>query len=415
MTKSITQEEIEKIRNDFPMLRNVKEMQNHRFCYLDNGATTFKPDCVIKASNSYYETWNANTHRGDYDIAHLADKRYWQARERVAKFINSNPEEIVFTAGNTEGMNIVAYGICSILSPGDEIVISTAEHASNVLPWFNWAKNFNLVVKFAPLDEEGKVTVDTLKTVMSDKTKVVSLAHVSNVLGNVIDAKAIAKLAHDNGAYFVLDGAQSIPHKKIDVKDLDCDALIFSGHKMLGPNGIGVLYGKKKLLNSIPPLLSGGGMNATFDTKCMVSYEEIPFKFEAGTQNVPGACGLAKAMDYLDSIGMDRIDSYEYELKQIALDKLKEAKDIEIYNPNSKSGIIDFNRRGVFSQDEGTLLNSLGICVRSGFHCAKILTDYLPKTGTVRASFYIYNNEADVDQFVDSLLKGGDILDAYFN
>ena len=261
------------------------------------------------------------------------------------------------------------------------------------MPWFNWAKNFNLVVKFAPLDEEGKVTADTLKTVMSDKTKVVSLAHVSNVLGNVIDAKAIAKLSHDNGAYFVLDGAQSIPHKKIDVKNLDCDALIFSGHKMLGPNGIGVLYGKKKLLNSIPPLLSGGGMNATFDTKCMVSYEEIPFKFEAGTQNVPGACGLAKAMDYLDSIGMD----------------------IEIYNPNSKSGIIDFNRRGVFSQDEGTLLNSLGICVRSGFHCAKILTDYLPKTGTVRASFYIYNNEADVDQFVDSLLKGGDILDAYFN
>lgn len=414
MTKSINQRKIEEIRKDFPMLRNIKSMQGHRFCYLDNGATTFKPDCVIKATDSYYESWNANTHRGDYDIANIADTKFWQARQTIAKFLNADEKEIVFTSGDTQGMNMIAYGICSILNPRDEIVISTAEHASNVVPWYTWSKNFNLSIKFAPVDKYGNVTVETLKKVITSKTKVISLAHVSNVLGNLIDAKAIGELAHQIGAYFILDGAQSLPHKKIDVKDLDCDALIFSGHKMLGPNGIGVMYGKKNLLNKISPLLGGGGMNATFDTDICVTYEDIPFKFEAGTQNVAGAYGLAKAIEYLSDIGMENIDAYEYELKQMFLEKIKDVKDIEIYNPTSKCGMIDFNRKGVFSQDEGTLLNSLGICVRSGFHCAKMFTDYLPKTGTVRASFYIYNNEEDVEQFADAIKKGGSLLDAYF-
>lgn len=414
MTKSISQQEIEKIRKDFPMIRNTKSMQGHRFCYLDNGATTFKPDCVIEASDSYYRDWNANTHRGDYDIAHIADMKYLEARKVVANHLNSKVEEIVFTSGDTEGMNMIAYGVCSILNPGDEIIISTAEHASNVIPWFTWAKNFNLVVKFVSLDKFGNVTVENLKKTITDKTKVVSLAHVSNVLGNLIDAKAIAQLAHQCGAYLILDGAQSVPHKKIDVSDLDCDALIFSGHKMLGPNGIGVLYAKKSLLEKMTPLMGGGGMNATFDTNLCVTYEDLPFKFEAGTQNVPGACGLSRAIEYLDAIGMDRIDAYERELKDMAFEGIKNVTDLEVYNSNSESGIIDFNRKGVFSQDEGTLLNSQGICVRSGFHCAKML-DVLPKTGTVRASFYIYNDEDDVDQFVEAIRRGGSLLDAYFD
>lgn len=414
MTKAISQEEIKKIRLDFPMLRNIKKMQGKRFCYLDNGATTFKPDCVIEAADSYYETWNANTHRGDYDIAHIADTNYQKAREDIARFINAEPEEVIFTSGDTEGMNMVAYGLCSILHPGDEIIISLAEHASNVLPWFNWAKMFNLKIVFAPLDEFGAVTVGGLKKVITSKTKVISLAEVSNVLGNVLDSKKIGEIAHQTGAYFVIDGAQSVPHKKTDVKDTDCDFLVFSGHKMCGPSGIGVVYGKKKILEKIPPLLSGGGMNATFKTDCSVSYEEIPFKFEAGTQNVSGAFGLSRAVKYLSNIGMDRIDRYEYELKKKAVEEMQKIPGVHVYNPYSSSGIVDFNREGIFSQDEGTLLNSQGICVRSGFHCAKILTDYLPKTGTVRASFYLYNDEEDVMQFIDALKKGGDLLDAYF-
>lgn len=414
MTKAISQAEIKKIRLDFPMLRNIKEMQGHRFCYLDNGATTFKPDCVIDACDSYYETWNANTHRGDYDLAHLADTNYAKAREEVARFLHADFEEVIFTSGDTEGMNIVAFGLCAILQPGDEIVISTAEHASNVLPWFHWAKMFHLKIVFAPLDAHGAVIEENLKKVITPKTKVISLAEVSNVLGNLLDSKSIGKLAHRIGAYFVVDGAQSVPHRKTDVKDCDYDFLVFSGHKMCGPSGIGVIYGKKRILEKIPPLLSGGGMNATFKTDCSISYEKLPFKFEAGTPNVSGAYGLSKTCEYLSKIGMNRISDYELELKQKTLEEIKKIPGIHIYNPNAKSGIIDFNREGIFSQDEGTLLNFQGICVRSGFHCAKILTDYLPKSGTVRASFYLYNDEDDVRQFVEALKRGGDLLDAYF-
>lgn len=414
MTKSLKQDFINRLRNDFPMLRNNKESNGRRFCYLDNGATSFKPDCVMEAENSYYEFWNANTHRGDYGIAFEADQKYLEARRTVADFIGSKMEEVIFTSGCTESLNMIAFGICSTLENGDEIILSQAEHASNLLPWFKWAKLFGLKIVFAPLDDNGCVQIDGLKQVLTEKTKVISLAHVSNVLGNVIDAKSIASFAHENNALLVLDGAQSVPHMKIDVKDLDCDFLAFSGHKMLGPSGIGVMYGKKELLMKISPLTCGGGMNATFDTSLNVVYEDVPFKFEAGTRNVAGAYGLARAIKYLEKIGMDNINSYEIELKRWVVKELQGIPGIIVYNPDSDSGIVDFNRDGVFSQDEGTLLNSKGICVRSGLHCAKILTEKLPRSGTVRASFYVYNNEEDAMQLVEALREGGEILDAYF-
>lgn len=410
----LSQAKVGALRKDFPMLRNFPLMQGKRFCYLDSAATSFKPERVIEATSSYYREWNANTHRGDYDLAHLADRRYREARAKVASFLNASFEEVVFTSGDTEGMNAIAYGLCSTLNPGDEIVLSPAEHASNVLPWIVWAKAFSLKVVFAPLDEQGGVSVSNVEKAMTPKTKVLSFAHVSNVLGNVLDARGMADLAHANGALLVLDGAQSVPHRKVDVAQLDCDFLAFSGHKMCGPSGIGVLYGKRKLLERIPPLLSGGGMNASFDTSCQVSYEELPFKFEAGTRNVAGAYGLSEAIDYLQSVGMDRIDAYERKLKKEVVEALKDIPGIVVYNPLSPCGIVDFNREGIFSQDEGTLLNHQGICVRSGLHCAKALTGFLPKSGTVRASFYLYNDRDDVAQFVGALREGGDPLDAYF-
>ncbi len=412
--KPLTQEEVLGIRKDFPMLRNVRAMQGLRFCYLDNGATSFKPDAVIKAIESYYTHWTANTHRGDYDLAHEADKKYAEARREVASFINADPDELVFTAGDSMGLNMVAFGLMGMVNPGDEILLSDAEHASNVLPWFAMAKLSGAVVKYIPLDERGNVTVANLKKTLSAKTKIISLAHVTNVLGNTINAKALAQVAHETGALFVLDGAQSVPHMPVDVKDLDCDFLVFSGHKMCGPTGIGCMYGKHQLLEKMQPMLSGGGMNARFNECGEITYERPPFKFEAGTQNIAGAYGLAQACRYLKTIGMDRINSWERYLRARVLKSIAGLKDVIVYNPASDTGIIDFNVKGVFAQDEATLLNSRGICVRSGQHCAKILSSFLKTDATVRASLYFYNDEQDADQFAAALTKGGDFLDAYF-
>lgn len=410
----LTNADIERIRQDFPMFDAYPSMQGKRFCYLDNSATTFKPKAVIAAQDSYYESWTANTHRGDYDLAHLADVNYRAARETVARFIHADPDEVVFTAGDTMGLNMVAFGMLSVLKPGDEILISDAEHASNVLPWFTVAKLASAAVKFIPLDQTGKVTPEAVKRAITAKTKVVSLAQVTNVLGSVVDAKACAEIAHNANALFAVDGAQSVPHMPIDVKDMDCDFLVFSGHKMVGPTGIGVMYGKKNLLDAMPPLLSGGGMNARFNECGLQSYEEPPAKFEAGTQNIAGAYGLAKACDYLSAIGLPRIGEWERHLKARVLDAIKGHPEIIVYNPDSPTGILDFNIKGVFAQDEATLLNHHGIAVRSGQHCAKILVDWLKTSATVRASFYLYNDEADADQLIHALLEGGDILDAYF-
>lgn len=407
----MTAEEIGRIRAEFPMLR--QRPGEKEFVYLDNGATSFKPECVLKAEESYYEDFDANTHRGDYDLAVKADRAYDEARKEVASFIGASFEETVFTSGATMGLNEAAYLLKGFIQPGDRIVIDKAEHASNVLPWFRLARDLSAEVVFAPLNELGSVTVEGLKSVLNDKTKIVSIAQVTNVLGSVNDVKALGAVAHNAGAFMVVDAAQSVPHMKVDFHDLDCDLAAFSGHKMYGPNGIGVLYGKKGLLERGEPLFLGGGMNARFYPEGTWTYEDLPFKFEAGTQNVPGALGLAAACRFLSSIGMEKIRAHESELKKRAVAGLENVAGISVYNPGTPSGILDFNADGIMAQDEGTLLNHKGICVRSGLHCAKIL-DSVPKTGTVRAVFGIYNTESEVDRLIAALKEGGDILDAYF-
>lgn len=403
----------EKCLKDFPILN--KTMQNHRLVYLDNAATTFKPTVVLDSIKDYYENYCANTHRGDYDIAHTADVKYDEARQIVANFIGADKSEVVFTAGASMSLNMIAYGYAKFLQSGDEILITEAEHASNVLPWFTIAKEKGCIVRYIPLTKEGRLTIENVKKAMTDKVKVIAVAQVTNVLGFTVDIKSIAKIAHKHGAILVCDGAQSIPHFKVDVKDLDCDFLAFSGHKMCGPTGIGVMYGKFNLLKDMEPLMSGGGMNARFNMCGEVSLLLPPAKFEAGTQNIEGAIGLASAIKYLESIGMDNIENHEKELRKYAVSKLKQLDNVILYNENAESGIITFNIKDVFAQDAATYFNSKGICVRSGQHCAKILIDFLGTVATVRASIYFYNTFEDIDALVEACKKAGDFLDAYFN
>ena len=403
----------QKCLKDFPILN--KTMQNHRLVYLDNAATTFKPTAVLDSIKDYYENYCANTHRGDYDIAHIADVKYDEARQIVADFIGADKSEVVFTAGASMSLNMIAYGYAKFLQSGDEILITEAEHASNVLPWFTIAKEKGCIVRYIPLTKEGRLTIENVKKAMTDKVKVIAVAQVTNVLGFTVDIKSIAKIAHEHGAILVCDGAQSIPHFKVDVKDLDCDFLAFSGHKMCGPTGIGVMYGKFNLLKEMEPLMSGGGMNARFNMCGEVSLLLPPAKFEAGTQNIEGAIGLASAIKYLESIGMDNIENHEKELRKYAVSKLKQLDNVILYNENAESGIITFNIKDVFAQDAATYFNSKGICVRSGQHCAKILIDFLGTVATVRASIYFYNTFEDIDALVEACKKAGDFLDAYFN
>lgn len=400
---------IEKIRKEFPMLIN-----NPKIIYFDNAATTFKPQCVIDSEVEYYSRYCANTHRGDYDIAYLADTHYDQAREIVAKFINADKKEIAFTSGDTMGLNQIAYGLIEYLKKDDEIIISEIEHASNLLPWYKVSKIVGCKLVFTPIDKDGNVSEENLRKVINEKTKIVALTHVSNVLGNVNDVKKLAKIAHEHNALFILDAAQSVPHMKIDVKDLDVDFLTFSGHKCYGPTGIGVLYGKYHLLEELDPFELGGGMNASFDNCGNVKYLYPPEKFEAGTQNVAGAIGLARAIQFIEEIGMDNIYQYEKDLKEYCIKRLKELDNVTIYNPNTPTGIISFNIKEVFSQDAASLFNRYGICVRSGEHCAKLIHNFLKVDQTVRVSLCFYNTKEEIDYFIEICKKGGDFLDAFF-
>lgn len=407
--------DVRKIRKDFPMYQNYKGRSGEPLTYLDNAATTFKPNSVIKAVTDYYSLHTANAHRGDYDLAHDVDVLYEAARGRVAKFLGSEDREIVFTSGTSMSLNIVAYGLEHLLSLGDEIILSEAEHASNVLPWFAIAKRVGANILYAPLNEDGIVTPEGLKSIISKRTKVVALAQVTNVLGGLNDSKALGEVAHSVGALFVLDGAQSVPHVKVDVKELDCDFLAFSAHKICGPTGVGVLYGKYELLEEMPPLLTGGGMNTRFETCGNVLLQHAPLKFEAGTQNIAGVLGLKAAIDYVDEIGLDNIAEYETYLHQEMVGRLKEIDGVTIYNPKSNTGIVTFNIDGIFAQDAATYFNSKGICVRSGQHCAKILMDYLNTSATIRASTYFYNDIEDIKRLVEAARNGGSFLDAYFS
>ena len=407
--------DVKKIREQFPMLNN-KTMQGHPLVYLDNASTTFKPQCVIDATVKYYSEETANHHRGDYDLLFNMDKKVQETRETVARFIGSEAREVVFTSGDTMSLNLIAlsYGF-QFLKKGDEIILSENEHASDLLPWYEVSHLTGAVIKFIPLDKDGCLTVDNLKKIITNKTKVISVAQVSNVLGNVVDIKAFAKVAHENGAILVVDGAQSVPHMKVNFKDSDIDFLTFSGHKMCGPTGIGCLIGKYELLEKMWPYFVGGGMNVSFNKKIeMVPYDP-PMRFEAGTQNIAGILGLKAAIEFIESIGVENIHEHDRELCEYALSKLEKYEDIIIYNKNAKNGIITFNRKGVFAQDEATLLNSKGIAIRSGQHCAKILNDYLGTPATCRMSTYLYTSKEDIDAFVDAVINGGDILDAYFN
>ena len=404
------------IRKLFPMLKEDKTMQGKKLVYLDNASTTFKPYQVIDKMNEYYLEKNANSHRGDYDLCYNMDVEVALARKEIASFINSEENEVVFTSGDTESLNLIAYGYgLKYLKKGDAILISEAEHASNTLPWFKIAGLTGAEILFVET-ENNRITVNTVKKAFKEhkNIKLVAFAHVGNVLGYKIDIKEIAKVVHENDAIIAVDGAQSVPHTKTDFKDLDIDFLTFSAHKMCGPTGVGALIGKYDLLQKMDTFITGGGMNVTFKTDGSVIPLDAPAKFEAGTLNLAGIMGFAEAARFLKSLGMDNIEKHEEELHEYLLSKLEGYKDIIIYNKDNNGSIFTFNKVGVFAQDEATLLNSKGIAVRSGQHCAKMIDNMLNTPATVRMSTYLYTTKEEIDIFVDKIMNGGDILDAYF-
>ena len=385
-------------REDFPMLS-----QDH--IYFDNGATTFKPNKVIQSVVDYYTKYTANSHRGDYDLSQKVDYLYENTRDVVKNFIKANnSKEIIFTSGTTMSLNMIVFGFMKyFLKPGDEVLITKAEHASNVLPWLELEKEIGIVVKYIPLDDKHKVTIENVKNSITKNTKVISLAYVTNVIGDVRPIKEIASLIHDNNGLIVVDGAQSVPHIKTDVTYDDIDFLAFSGHKMLAPTGIGVLYAKEKYLELMKPISYGGGMNSRFESNKEVEYKELPLRLEAGTQNIAGVLGLQAAIKYIEEIGIEKIHEHEMELKNYLLTKLKEIDNIEIYNQESDSGIIVFNIKNIFSEDTSRYLNHYHICVRAGNHCTKMVKDEIGIKNTCRISFYLYNTKEEIDKLIEVL------------
>ena len=385
-------------REDFPLLKQD-------IIYLDNSATSLKPQCVIDAMNDYYANYSANAHRGDYDLSFKVDQAYENTRELVKDFINAKYlEEIVFTAGATEGLNWIVKGFFeNYLENGDEVLITTSEHASNVLPWFNLVKKLGIVVNYIPLDDNHYVTIENVKKAITPNTKVISLAGVTNVIGDARPIKEITKYAHNNNIFVVLDGAQMVPHIKTDVQDLDVDFLAFSGHKMCGPTGVGVLYGKRELLEHLEPINLGGGMNESFDNPDETYYKPLPTRLEAGTQNIAGVIGLGAAIEYINSVGYEKIEEQEKKLRKYLIDKLIPISHIDIINIESDSGIVAFNVNKIFSQDVAYFLNKYNICVRAGNHCAKILKSSVGVTNTVRVSLYFYNTYEEIDSLIELL------------
>lgn len=393
-------------REDFPMLQN-------NLIYFDNSATTFKPKEVLEAINDYYTKYTSNAHRGDYKTSLKVDMLYEETREIIKDFINANTSrEIVFTSGATNSLNMVASCFARyILKPGDEVLISKTEHASNVLPWIELANDIGIKINYIPLDKNLKLQTNTLEKMITPKTKLVSLAHVTNTVGDERNLKEIGKILCDKNIYFVVDAAQSAGHKKIDVNDMNIDFLAFSGHKMLGPTGIGVLYGKEKLLKQMRPMNFGGGMNNFFESTGDTEYKDIPTKFEAGTQNIEGVLGLREAILYLNKVGLKNIEKHDNELRKYLLEKLSKIDNIEILNKNSESGNILFNVKGVFPQDTAIYLDHYNICVRAGNHCAKLLKDELGIKNTCRISFYLYNTKEEIDKLISVLKDSKNIFE----
>lgn len=396
--------DIEKIRKDFPILQ--RKIHDKPLVYLDNAATSQKPRQVIDTISDYYNSYNANIHRGIHRLSEEATLEYEKAHEKTAKFIDAEGmEEVIFTKNTTESLNLLAYSLAQGLKKGDEIVLTQMEHHSNIVPWQQIAKQRGLRVSYIRISKEGKLDGKSINESITKKTKIVSAAHISNVLGAINPVKEIAKIAHENNALMVVDGAQSVPHMKADVKELDCDFLAFSGHKMLGPAGIGVLYGKKELLEKMPPFLYGGGMirEVNFDG---ATFNDLPWKFEAGTPNIEGGIGLGAAIDYLNETGMKKIWRHGRELTVYAMEKLNEIGGVCIYGPKDERGaLVSFNIDGIHSHDVSEILDSEGIAIRAGHHCCMPLMKLINVQGTARASFYLYNTHKEIDKLTEGIKK----------
>lgn len=392
--------DIQKIRADFPILS--REVYGKPLVYLDNGATTQKPRCVVDAITDEYYSVNANVHRGVHFLSQQATELHEASRETVRKFINAGSiNEIVFTRGTTESINLLASSFGeAFLHPGDEVIVSVMEHHSNIVPWQLLAERKCINLKVIPMNDRGELLMDEYEKLFTDQTKIVSVVHVSNVLGTVNPIKEMIKIAHKHDVPFLVDAAQSIPHMAVDVQDLDADFLVFSGHKVYGPTGVGVLYGKEEWLNKLPPYQGGGEMiqHVSFEH---TTFNELPFKFEAGTPDYIGTTGLAKALDYVSAIGLDKIAAYEHELTEYATQRLKTIPGMRIFGEAAEKGsVISFLVGDIHHFDMGTLLDRLGIAVRTGHHCAQPLMQRLGIEGTVRASFGIYNTKEEIDVLV---------------
>ena len=399
---------IEEIRSDFPILSR-KIYDKYPLVYLDNGATTQKPLCVLDAMREEYLNVNADVHRGVHYLSQQATDLHEAARERVRSFVNAGKtSEIVFTRGTTESMNLVASSFTeAYMKEGDEVIVSVMEHHSNIVPWQLQAQRKGIVVKVIPMSDDGILDIETLKQMFTERTKLVSVAHVSNVLGTVNPVKEIVGIAHQHGVPCLVDGAQSAPHMKIDVQDIDCDFFAFSGHKMYGPTGIGVLYGKEKYLDEMPPYQGGGEMIGTVSFE-KTTWADLPFKFEAGTPDYVATNGLAKAIDYMEEIGLENIERHERELTRYALEQMQGIPGMRIFGPldaAKRDAVISFLVGDIHHLDMGTLLDRLGIAVRTGHHCAEPLMHRLGIQGTVRASFAMYNTKEEIDVLVNGIKR----------
>lgn len=396
--------DVKAIREQFPILH--QEVNGHPLVYLDSSATSQKPISVIESVDEYYRSVNSNVHRGVHTLGTRATDLYEGAREKVRQFLNArSTSEIIFNRGTTVGLNLVAHSYArSMLSSGDEIVITQMEHHSNIIPWQQAAKATGATLKYIPLEIDGTVTLENVRQTVTSNTKIVAIGHVSNVLGTIHPIKEIAKIAHEHGAIVVVDGAQGIPHLKVDVQELDCDFYAFSGHKMCAPTGIGVLYGKKELLEKMEPIEYGGEM-IDFVDLYESTWKELPWKFEGGTPIIAGAIGLGAAIDFLSEIGLERITEHEEKLVDYALAKLRSINDLTIYGPEKRAALVTFNLGDVHPHDVATVLDAEGIAVRAGHHCAQPLMKWLNVSATARASFYLYNTTEDVDRLVEGLLK----------
>jgi cysteine desulfurase/selenocysteine lyase len=395
--------DVETLRHDFPIL--ARRVHNRPLVYLDSAASSQKPQQVLDAVRHYYQTSHANIHRGVYVLSEEATIAYERAHERVAHFIHADWEEMIFTKNTTESLNLVAYAWgLQHLREGDEVVLTQLEHHSNMVPWQQIARRTGAVVRYIRIDAQGRLDMEHADSLIGPRTKMVSVAHVSNVLGTVNPVDALGQMAHAQGALLCVDGAQSIPHMAVDVRALDCDFFAFSGHKMLGPTGIGGLYGKRRLLEQMEPFLYGGGMisEVTFEG---ASWNDLPWKFEAGTPPIAQGIGLAAAVEYLEDLGMEAVQAHEYRLVHYALEQLRQAPDIEVYGPDAEArgGVVSFNIQDLHPHDVASILDQCGVAIRAGHHCAMPLMRVLGVNGTCRASFYVYNTEDEINVLLEAI------------